>query len=242
MRQIILDDGNGLQVTTVPYDVFSDDNKNVLNEIAGRMDLSIKQKAEASFKYLNTGEYTPASSDGDDGDTTYTAGTYVDPDGDGKYQLVGDDGETLSGEYNSDGTAWSGGTTGGGTSGGDDDDDGNQETEAERERREAEEALERFLSSVVTPGGRKSGGYLEGVTDGMADAVPASIEGNQPAALSDGEFVLPADVVSHLGNGNSDAGARVLYDMMDDIRKDRTGNSKQGKQINPQNYIPRGIA
>jgi hypothetical protein len=59
----------------------------------------------------------------------------------------------------------------------------------------------------------------------------------QPAALSDGEFVIPADVVSHLGNGNSDAGAKNLYSMMERVRKDRTGNPNQGRQINPNKYL-----
>ena len=62
------------------------------------------------------------------------------------------------------------------------------------------------------------GRYLNGHSDGMADKVPAHIDGRRPAALSDGEFVIPADVVSHLGNGNSNAGAKRLYKMMDDIR------------------------
>jgi hypothetical protein len=56
--------------------------------------------------------------------------------------------------------------------------------------------------------------------------------------LSDGEFVIPADVVSHLGNGNSDAGAKVLKDMMARVRKARTGNTKQGKEIDPKKFIP----
>ena len=85
------------------------------------------------------------------------------------------------------------------------------------------------------------GGYLGGSTDGMADMINGSIDNSQPAALSDGEFVVPADVVSHLGNGNSDAGADQLYSMMDQIRTDRTGTKKQGKQIDPNNYVPRGI-
>ena len=84
----------------------------------------------------------------------------------------------------------------------------------------------------------KKGKYLSGDTDGMADEVPATIEGRQPAALSDGEFVIPADVVSHLGNGNSDAGAKVLEQMMARVRKERTGNSKQGKEIDPKKHIP----
>lgn len=80
--------------------------------------------------------------------------------------------------------------------------------------------------------------YLGGATDGMADKVPASIDGVQEARLSDGEFVVPADVVSHLGNGNSSAGAKQLYDMMDRIRKARTGTEQQGKQVNPTKYTP----
>jgi hypothetical protein len=83
------------------------------------------------------------------------------------------------------------------------------------------------------------GRYLNGSTDGMADKIPANIEGTQPAALSHGEFVIPADVVSHLGNGNSEAGAQRLYDMMDRIRKARTGTTKQGKQINPNKLMPK---
>jgi hypothetical protein len=82
------------------------------------------------------------------------------------------------------------------------------------------------------------GRYLNGATDGMADKIPANIEGKQPAALSHGEFVIPADVVSHLGNGNSEAGAKRLYSMMDKIRHARTGTTKQGKQINPNKYLP----
>ena len=81
------------------------------------------------------------------------------------------------------------------------------------------------------------GYYLGGTTDGMADRVPATIDGAEPARLSDGEFVIPADVVGHLGNGNSDAGAKNLYAMMDRIREDRTGTTRQGTQINPNKYL-----
>ena len=84
---------------------------------------------------------------------------------------------------------------------------------------------------------RGQGYYLGGPTDGMADKVPATIDGKQPAALSDGEFVVPADVVSHLGNGNSESGAQNLYRMMERVRKDRTGNPKQGRQIDPNKYL-----
>jgi hypothetical protein len=78
---------------------------------------------------------------------------------------------------------------------------------------------------------------LKGPGDGMSDDIPASIGNKQPARLADGEFVVPADVVSHLGNGSTDAGAKHLYSMMDKVRKARTGNPKQGKQINPNRYL-----
>jgi hypothetical protein len=87
-----------------------------------------------------------------------------------------------------------------------------------------------------------AGRYLQGETDGMADKIPSSIDGEQPAALSHGEFVIPADVVSHLGNGNSDAGAQKLYEMMDRIRKARTGTTEQGKEINPDEFTMGGLA
>jgi hypothetical protein len=76
------------------------------------------------------------------------------------------------------------------------------------------------------------------MTDGMADKVPARIDGRQEARLSDGEFVVPADVVSHLGNGNSNAGAQQLYAMMDKVRQERTGRKQQGRQINPKRFMP----
>jgi hypothetical protein len=81
-------------------------------------------------------------------------------------------------------------------------------------------------------------GYLDGPGDGMSDSIVATIDGDQPARLADGEFVIPADVVSHLGNGSSKAGAKVLYAMMDRIRESRTGNPKQGKEIKPNKFLP----
>jgi hypothetical protein len=82
------------------------------------------------------------------------------------------------------------------------------------------------------------GGYLDGPGDGMSDSIPATIANKQPARLADGEFVVPADVVSHLGNGSTKAGAQRLYSMMDKVRKARTGTTKQGRQINPNKYMP----
>ena len=91
-------------------------------------------------------------------------------------------------------------------------------------------------------GGYAAGGnprLLKGPGDGMSDNIPATINGRQPARLADGEFVIPADVVSHLGNGSTEAGAKQLHAMMNKVRKARTGNSKQGKQIKPQKYLPK---
>jgi len=72
----------------------------------------------------------------------------------------------------------------------------------------------------------------------MSDNIPATIGRKQPARLADGEFVVPADVVSGLGNGSTDAGAKHLYSMMDKVRSARTGTKKQGKQINARKYLP----
>jgi len=89
-------------------------------------------------------------------------------------------------------------------------------------------------------GGYSDGGrMLKGPGDGMSDNIPATIGGKQPARLADGEFVIPADVVSHLGNGSTDAGAKRLYSMMDKVRHARTGNKKQGKQIKAEKYLPK---
>jgi hypothetical protein len=91
-------------------------------------------------------------------------------------------------------------------------------------------------------GGYASGGnprLLRGPGDGMSDNIPATIEGTQPARLADGEFVVPADVVSGLGNGSTEAGAKHLHKMMDKVRVARTGNKAQGKQINPSKYMPK---
>jgi hypothetical protein len=93
---------------------------------------------------------------------------------------------------------------------------------------------------ISSLGGYSDGGrMLKGPGDGMSDDIPASIAGRQPARLANEEFVIPADVVSHLGNGSSEAGAKVLYDMMARVRKARTGNSKQGKQIHAEKFMPK---
>jgi hypothetical protein len=96
-------------------------------------------------------------------------------------------------------------------------------------------------TGVESPIGMKAGGIaglLKGRGDGMSDSIHATIADRQPARLADGEFVVPADVVSHLGNGSTDAGAKHLYKMMDKVRSARTGTKKQGRQIRAGGYIP----
>jgi|GEM_PF-1320822 len=91
-------------------------------------------------------------------------------------------------------------------------------------------------------GGYAAGGnphLLKGPGDGMSDNIPATIANKQPARLADGEFVVPADVVSHLGNGSTDAGAKKLHSMMDNVRKARTGRKSQGKEIKADKFMPK---
>jgi hypothetical protein len=82
------------------------------------------------------------------------------------------------------------------------------------------------------------GRLLKGPGDGMSDDIPATIGGRQEARLADGEFVVPADVVSGLGNGSTDAGAKHLYKMMDKVRHARTGRKSQAKQIKGEKFVP----
>jgi hypothetical protein len=97
-----------------------------------------------------------------------------------------------------------------------------------------------FASGGISSLGSYSDGgrMLKGPGDGMSDDIPAKIGGKQEARLADGEFVVSADVVSGLGNGSTDAGAKQLYKMMDKVRSARTGTKKQGKQIKPERYLP----
>ena len=93
---------------------------------------------------------------------------------------------------------------------------------------------------VPTLGSYSDGGrLLKGPGDGMSDNIPAVIGHKQPARLADGEFVVPADVVSHLGNGSTEAGAKHLYAMMDKIRAARTGRKKQAPQVKAEKYLPK---
>lgn len=81
--------------------------------------------------------------------------------------------------------------------------------------------------------------YLQGAGDGLSDSIPATIDGKQPAALATGEFVVSADAVSALGNGSSEAGAKKLYAMMDRIRHNAHGSTKQIRKVNEKKVLPR---
>jgi len=75
---------------------------------------------------------------------------------------------------------------------------------------------------ITSLGGYSDGGQLlRGPGDGVSDSIPAMIGKKQPARLADGEFVIPARIVSEIGNGSTDAGARKLYAMMDRVQKAR---------------------
>jgi hypothetical protein len=102
-------------------------------------------------------------------------------------------------------------------------------------------SMEAAIEQNFAKGGMKDAlppRFLSGGGDGMSDSIKARIGGVQEARLADGEFVVPADVVSHLGNGSSKAGAKKLYAMMDKIRKARTGRKSQAPEVNARKYMP----
>jgi hypothetical protein len=85
------------------------------------------------------------------------------------------------------------------------------------------------------------GQLLKGPGDGVSDSIPAQIGAKQPARLADGEFVVPARIVSELGNGSTDAGAKRLYDMMDRVqnnRKKSIGKGKVAVDAKSRNHLP----
>jgi hypothetical protein len=94
------------------------------------------------------------------------------------------------------------------------------------------------LTALAAGGSPNKPRFLMGKGDGMSDSIPATINDTQPARLADGEFVIPADVVSHLGNGSSKAGAAKLHSMMNRIRKARTGKNRQAPEVRAERYMP----
>lgn len=98
--------------------------------------------------------------------------------------------------------------------------------------------IERVQSGELEQTAARSEGKLSGPGDGMNDRIPASVGGRQDVLLSDGEFIVPADVVSGLGNGSSEAGAKQLEKFMERIRSERTGTAEQPKAIDPVVVLP----
>jgi len=94
---------------------------------------------------------------------------------------------------------------------------------------------------VSTLGGYSDGGrLLKGPGDGVSDSIPATIGGKQPARLADGEFVIPARIVSEIGNGSTEAGAKKLYAMMDRIQGARKKSIKNvAANTKADKYLPK---
>jgi hypothetical protein len=92
---------------------------------------------------------------------------------------------------------------------------------------------------ITNLGGYSDGGQLlRGPGDGVSDDIPATIGDRQPARLADGEFVVPARIVSELGNGSTDAGARKLYAMMDRIKKTRSKAKNIAANTKAYKHLP----
>jgi hypothetical protein len=92
---------------------------------------------------------------------------------------------------------------------------------------------------IANLGGYSDGGQLlRGPGDGVSDDIPATIGDKQPARLADGEFVVPARIVSELGNGSTEAGARKLYAMMDRIKKTRSKAKNIAANTKADKHLP----
>lgn len=98
--------------------------------------------------------------------------------------------------------------------------------------------VDRVQSGEMDDTAERSEGQLNGPGDGMDDLIPATIDGQQDVLLSDGEYIIPADVVSHLGNGSTDAGARALDQMAERVREARTGRPQQAPQVPQEQMMP----
>ena len=81
---------------------------------------------------------------------------------------------------------------------------------------------------------------IKGDGDGMSDSIPTKIDGVQEARVANDEAYISPEMVAKLGNGSPEKGARKLYAMMDKIRKARTGSTEQGKEIDPNKFMPGG--
>ena len=99
------------------------------------------------------------------------------------------------------------------------------------------QALRQEVLNSIEPGAQNEG-MIQGEGDGMSDEIMGSIGDQQRVAVSPGEYIVPADVVSGIGNGSSDAGAGELDSMMDEIRRARTGMTEQPPAIDPRGAMP----
>jgi len=98
------------------------------------------------------------------------------------------------------------------------------------------QARKMILESVVP--NAQTEGMVRGNGSGMDDMVQGMIGKDQPVAVSPGEYIVAADVVSGLGEGSSDAGAKELDKMMDKVRMERNGTTKQAPRINERKVMP----
>lgn len=98
-------------------------------------------------------------------------------------------------------------------------------------RGEAMSRLRDRMGSDAVRSVRQEGGRVRGAGGGLDDLVPGTIEGRQRVRLADGEFVVPSDVVSGLGDGSTDQGARKLHEMMSRVRQKRHGSTKQPGRV-----------
>ena len=122
-----------------------------------------------------------------------------------------------------------------------------QQAEAQRIADAAAQSFGAAHGGLMAAGGPTSGHLgsysdggrlLKGPGDGVSDGIPATIGGKQPARLADGEFVIPARIVSELGNGSTDAGAKRLYKMMDRIKHARSKAKDIAADTKAYKYLP----
>jgi hypothetical protein len=116
-----------------------------------------------------------------------------------------------------------------------------------QEQRTVPAASSRFARGGLSAAASHLGDYsdggrlLKGPGDGVSDSIPATINNKRPARLADGEFVVPARIVSELGNGSTEAGARKLYAMLDRVqaaRKKSIGKGKVAKNSRADKFLP----
>tara|TARA_R100000458_G_C8263407_1_gene238711 strand:+ start:240 stop:1328 length:1089 start_codon:yes stop_codon:yes gene_type:complete len=98
--------------------------------------------------------------------------------------------------------------------------------------------IEKVQSGEFDANAAQDEGLLKGAGDGMDDVIPAKLEGKEDYALSDGEYIVAADVVSGIGNGSTNAGAKRLDKMQDTVRKLRTGTEKQAPDVDAVKMLP----